>query len=405
MRRAHWGLIVCAIGSLMLARGAGGAGPDAPGSRPYWPGPSSGGSLAALIQRTISKVESDRYFIPTLFVDPRLGLNFGFRASHLNPIHHGGCITYRAAFGGTVRQLYAVTIRSRNEHRRGFTYRLQAKYELIPDHYYFGLGNLSRREDLTYYTQERYLFMAKFGFAPSQSLTFHGVVSAHRNQISRAAYIDKGEHSIEEIFHSEYLAPGLWVDPQNIWAEISATLDTRDSWARPHRGSKLEMWFGQARGTGPDLVDFVRYGFEVQHYFPLGKGRTFLARLSAEEARTSSELPIKFTELPALGGRSSLRGYLQNRFRDNGAVFWSLEYRYRLSRIAEGTLFADFGKVLPRLLDFDFSDVHRSWGAGVRFARDDMFYFRIQLAASDEDIVATVTLESAFDRADRRDRP
>ena len=82
----------------------------------------------------------------------------------------------------------------------------------------------------------------------------------------------------------------------------------------------------------------------------------------------------------------------------------TLEYRYQVSPFAETALFADFGKVMPRLLDFDFNDLHRSFGAGLRIATSDMFLFRVQAARSDETYVITGTLEAAFDREDRRER-
>ena len=119
----------------------------------------------------------------------------------------------------------------------------------------------------------------------------------------------------------------------------------------------------------------------LQLFHPLARRHILAARFAGEEARTGSTEPIKITELPSLGGANTLRGYLSDRYIGNAAALATLEYRYRLSRIVEATAFADFGKVMPRLLDFDFTDIHRSWGAGFRFASADWMYLRLQVAA------------------------
>ncbi|MCK4303896.1 MAG: BamA/TamA family outer membrane protein [Candidatus Eisenbacteria sp.] len=361
-------------------------------------------SPAGLIDRAARGFRNDKYLIPVAFVDPDLGVNAGFRAGHLNPLHRGSCVTYRAAWGGTKDYVFAVTLRSRKPYKLGWSYRLTGKCEIIPDRNYFGIGNLTTRDHWTHYTQERYLLLAKLGWAPTRWMRWDFAMSTHRNQISRAAYLEEGQNSIEDIWHSESIAPGLWLDPQNYWGETALTLDWRNCPGRPTSGLWGEAFFGWAKGTGDDSIDYARYGGEVQGYIPLGGQRVFVLRLSGEEARTAYADPIKFTELPSLGGRSTLRGYLEDRFMDNAAILATAEYRYRIAPFAEACLFADFGKVMFRLLDFDFDDVHRSWGGGLRFATSERFLFRTQVAGSDEDIVCWVTLESAFDREDRRNR-
>jgi hypothetical protein len=375
-----------------------------------------GGALSSTgwLQRMARGYAHDRYLVPVAGVDPSPGRNFGLRAGHGSFFDRDGCVTYRLAFGGTKEQLYAVTLRSRDAeltpYRSGWSYRLTAKYEIIPDKTYFGLGNASDRDSLAYYTRERYLLLASLRYALTSWVRWDFTAALQRSQIDRAAYLDSDERSIEEVFSSESEAPGMREDPQNIQGEMALILDRRDSRGHPHCGWKAEGFFGYAHGTGGDGVSFVRYGGEAQGYVPLGARHGIAVHAAGEETRTNetdaagSEVPIKLTELPSLGGRSTLRGYLNDRFIDNAAVFWTGEYRYRLSDIAEFCAFADFGRVLPRLLDFDFNDLHRSFGAGLRFASDTEFYFTLQVARSDEDVVLTGTLEPIFDRVDRRER-
>ena len=372
-------------------------------------------SPSGYLQRWARTVHSHSYLIPLAGVDPSLGTNVGLRAAHGNPLDSRGCVTYRLAYGGTREQLFALTLRSRDPYllpyEDGWSYRLTARYEVIPDKHYFGLGNVSRRKDLTFYTLERYLFLGTLRYAPSRWMRWDFSLSAHRSQIRSGAYLDDEERSIEELFGDDDRAPGWIIDPQNIQAEVALVLDGRDERARPGNGIKVETFFAFAHGTGPDIVEFVWYGGELQLYRSLAPRHVLAGRLAAEEARSDTQaphsqrfLPIKLTELPSLGGPTTLRGYLKDRYIENGAYLATLEYRYQVSPLVEACVFADFGKVLPRLLDFDFKVIHRSWGAGLRIASNEWMYLRLQGAASDEDVVLSASLESAFDRPDRRER-
>jgi len=441
-RGAAWVLLLgaaCACAAGVRAETSEPAGPD--GARGYEAEPKPAGETALLVPRllllpvraaiqvgtypvkTVSAVLSssglfDRlarahergvYLIPVPGVDPSLGLNLGLRAGHGNPFDPNGIITCRAAYGGTQEQLYSLTVRSRDiellPYRDGWSYKLMAKYEILPRKQYFGIGNLSRHDRQTFYTLEQYLYLGTLRYAPSRWMACDLTFAVHRNQLRPGADLEPGEFSLTHHFPLEPQAPGYWVDPQNMQGEIALNLDRRDARGQPHAGWAAEGFVGYALGTGPDEVDFVRYGVDAQGYLPVARSHTLALRVAGEEARTSDEQhPIKLTELPSLGGRSTLRGYLADRFIDNASVLGSAEYRYRLSPLITFSAFADFGKVLPRLLDADFNDLHRAFGAGLDFARSDQFYFRVLGARSDEDWIFTATLEPAFDRQDRRER-
>ncbi|MFH1142925.1 MAG: BamA/TamA family outer membrane protein [Candidatus Eisenbacteria bacterium] len=373
-------------------------------------------SPTGLLQRWARGVRGEgSYIIPLVGVDPSWGANIAVRAGHESPLHAGDCIAYRLAFGGTREQIYSVTLRSRDPfllpYTEGWSYRLTARYAILPDRHYFGRGNFSDRDNLAFYTLEQYLFLGSLRYAPTSRMRWDLTFSSHRNQIRNGSALDEDDRGIEQLFGHESVAPGLTFDPQNVQAEIALVLDGRDSRGRPADGVSAEGYLAYAWGTGSDIVDFVRYGGELQLCRSFGPRHVLVMRLAGEEARTDTRdprtggyLPIKFTEIPSLGGPGSLRGYLRDRYMDNAAVLTNIEYRYRVSPVVEATLFADFGKVMPRLLEFTAIDVHRSWGAGVRLATDEWMYLRLQAAASDEDVVFSATLEPVFDRWDRRER-
>lgn len=365
-----------------------------------------GGAMSGsgYLQRSASGLRNDRYFVPVAFVDPLLGSNAGFRAGHGSPFNNGGVVSYRAAYGSSKEYLAAITLRSRYPRQLGWSYRLTAKFEQIPRKNYFGMGNLTNYNNRSFYSWERYLFLGKLTWLPTPWQRWDFTVGIHRNQIGFGADLKAGETSIEQIYHSESIAPGLWVDPQNIWGEAALTLDKRNYPGRPTAGWWAEGYLGYAKGSGTDIVNYTRYGGELQAYLPCGAQGTLVLRGAGEEARTSSNDQIKFSELISLGGRSSLRGYVEDRFVDNAAMMGSVEYRIPVASGTDACFFADFGKVMDRLLDFDLHDIHRSWGAGLRFASTEQFNFRCYGAFNDENWVLNFTLESAFDRDDRRDR-
>jgi Omp85 superfamily domain len=365
-----------------------------------------GGAISGsgYVQRRASGFRNDRYFVPVAFVDPLLGSNAGFRAGHGSPFHQDGVVTYRLGYGSSREYLAAMTFRSKYPRRTGWSYRFTGKIEQIPRKNYFGMGNLTNYNNRSFYSWERYLFLGKLSWAPVDWQRWDFTVGLHRNQISGGSGLKIGETSIEQIYHSESIAPGLWVDPNNIWGEVALTLDNRNCYGRPTAGWWAEGFAGYAKGSGTDIVNYTRYGGELQGYIPIGEQGTLVFRGAGEEARTSSTDQIKFTELISLGGRSSLRGYVEDRFVDNAAVMGSAELRLPVASGTDACLFADFGKVMDRLLDFDMTDIHRSWGAGLNFATNEQFCFRCYGAVSDECWVLNFTLESAFDREDRRDR-
>jgi hypothetical protein len=387
-------------------------------------------SSAVPFDKVGRRIKNERYFIPLFGVDPRLGINAGFRAATRNPFHHRGTVTYRAAYGGATDQVYAITFRSRDPkmipYRNGWTYRLTAKYENTCRHPYFGFGNESSRDSLTYYDQERHLFLGALSYAPSDWMRWDLTLSKHGTRIGHATNLKGDERGIEEIFPDEVTSPGPAPGPNKLWGELALTLDRRNNRGRPTAGWMTEIYYGRQKGSGDDTIDFTRYGLEAQLYLPLARSHVVLLRLAGEEVSISGadstnlgELPYSTgrevlrgyaTELPNLGGRSTLRGYMEHRFIDYATLLASAEYRYAFAPMAEICLFMDFGEALPKLTDpasplrSNFEGMHRSWGGGFRFAAREDFWFRCFVAISDEDVMLTATLESAFDREDRRER-
>jgi hemolysin activation/secretion protein len=105
---------------------------------------------------------------------------------------------------------------------------------------------------------------------------------------------------------------------------------------------------------------------------------------------------LPFWALPSLGGRNTLRGYIENRF--TGQAFWhaSAEYRFwivprgfsvtdtmRVERLG-AALFYDIGTVSNGLSGLWSETVHDSYGIGFRFSLERTAQFRADLGFSKE---------------------
>jgi hypothetical protein len=100
-------------------------------------------------------------------------------------------------------------------------------------------------------------------------------------------------------------------------------------------------------------------------------------------AARSYELPgnrMPAQGLQSLGNATPLRAYPGSRFRNYGIVAGTMEYRFPILRIMDGTLFNEYGMFGKALNEPDLDNLRNSWGFGIRVRRPDMFLFRVEIA-------------------------
>jgi len=214
--------------------------------------------------------------------------------------------------------------------------------------------------------------------------------------------------------YADAFADGDGVD--QLWLFTQFGWDTRDSQAQPYEGKRIGVTANTAYQSGGEWGSVL--GVDAQHVFALppllhrgAVGReenppTDVLAFGAFVQDTVGELP--FYNLPTLGGSSTLRGYIQNRFTDRAAAHFSVEYRLnliprgyaftdtiRIERIGLG-VFYECGTVAS---DFDRLDDGRfldSYGIGLRvgFAREAVF--RVDFGWSDEGSNYTIAFGNSF---------
>ena len=181
--------------------------------------------------------------------------------------------------------------------------------------------------------------------------------------------------------------------------------DTRDSQHAPYEGGLLELNLAgiplQSNQETAAVTSIEgNYAFKIPGIFHDDGDAdeehppTDTVALGGYVVATHGELP--FWALPSLGGRDTLRGYIQNRFTDRTAWHAAAEYRLwflprgfpltdaiRIERVG-CAFFYDIGTVDDNLSDLISATVHDSYGVSFRFTLERTALFRADLGFSDE---------------------
>ncbi|MBN1283286.1 MAG: BamA/TamA family outer membrane protein [Proteobacteria bacterium] len=151
-----------------------------------------------------------------------------------------------------------------------------------------------------------------------------------------------------------------------------STLDDR---RRPRRGGLQKLALAWNQCLNSRQLSYGALTFDAEHYFPMWKlGHVFVARYNMvlEQAFGGDQVP--FYRLAVLDYRSPLRGFKRGRFRDTSSMLFNFEYLFPVSRMVEGIVFADTGRVFDGLSDFSFDSWKYSAGGGM-----NLKLFRITL--------------------------
>jgi hypothetical protein len=113
------------------------------------------------------------------------------------------------------------------------------------------------------------------------------------------------------------------------------------------------------------VSDFTFGGVEldVRHYWAPAVDHVIAANFYF--AAVTGDSP--FYKLPALGGGKRMRGYFMGRYRDQFYATVQLEYRQYFWRKWGFVVFGSLGDVAGEGIEFDFSQIKYSYGAGLRF--------------------------------------
>lgn len=153
--------------------------------------------------------------------------------------------------------------------------------------------------------------------------------------------------------------------------------DSRNSFINPTEGFQtiLNLEYGVSS------IKYLKSAIEIMYYLPQLNNKIISAfHLSFKDCKTDS---LNFLLLPSLGGNNTLRGYPQDRFINNTAIYCNAELRFKLHNRLGGITGLDFGKSWNGVPKIDLSNWIYSPVVGLRYYMDN-FIVRADFSISKE---------------------
>ncbi len=247
---------------------------------------------------------------------------------------------------------------------------------------YFGLGPASLRRNHTDYAIQATTFGARAAVRPVPIVAIGGGLE----HIDAGLFdgTDPSVPSIGEVF-DEQSAPGLTQQPDYQRSIVFVDVD----WRRPLNARKGGWYraevsrYDDRQGLG---FSFDRLDVDLRQYVSfLSERRVLVGRVAAATSNVEPEEQVPFYLMPTLGGKDTLRGFREYRFRGPHALLLQGEYRFEIWSGLDGALFYDAGKVALRRSQLDFKHLESDYGFGFRFNTDRGIVARIDAAFGSRD--------------------
>jgi hypothetical protein len=333
---------------------------------------------------------------PTARIESGFGFNLGVRFVDRDLAGRGEKLSLNAGTGGRYRQVYMASLGTGERLGKRVFLQLDGEYEQRPKDRFYGVGN-GDDAPLARYRQR---------IARVAGVLDVRTVGPLRARVSAAVKdvdfdrSDTGE-PIDELYPPEQLIGFEGV--QHVYGELDVRWDTRRP-ASPWQpeilhaaGSLLAAFAGRVRALDGG-ADFWRVGADLQHFIAVGEGPRVLSGRFHIEAVDEASDEVPFSELPRLGGKTYLRGYPADRFRDRVATVASVEYQWDLTRILSASLFVDAGRVSRDLPSLDPDQLRVGYGVALEGHTERSFLIRAMLASSiDGGIFLDVAFDPVFD--------
>jgi hypothetical protein len=329
---------------------------------------------------------------PTARLESGFGLNVGARFVNRDLVGKDEKLSLAAGVGGRYSQIYHASLGTGRRLGERVSLQVDGEYEQRPKDRFYGVGNLDDAE-LARFRQRIARVAAVLDVRTVGPL--RALVSAAIKDVE----FDRSETGapIDELYPPEALVGFDGI--RHAYGELEVRWDTRrpaTPWQPPavHSAGWMAAAFAGRASALDGGTDFWRFGADLQHFVAVGEGpRVLSARLHVEAVDESTD-DVAFTELPRLGGKTYLRGYPADRFRDRIATVASVEYQWDLTRILSASLFVDAGRVSREAPDLDPEELRVGYGVALEGHTEKSFLVRAMLASS---IDGGIFLDIAFD--------
>lgn len=324
------------------------------------------------------------YALPTISVGGREGLAGGltvFATEKLLGTGRSARVGGRYARDGS----YAAFGRIRDQRLGGspLGVTVGGGYERDADDSFYDIGNDSDDERIEYAHEEGLAgIMAELPVGEHVRLTADGEFK-HYEVLS----IDDGDPFPSEV-------PGFGgADFVSVGGLLTLDFSTAGGLYAPrvYRGTELLLGvrYGTDLSTSPTdgPLGYLRTSAELRQFVPvpfLPFDRRLALRARIERTNAPGDDTVPFYELSTLGGPDDLRGYRYDRFRDQGSLLLTAEYRWPIFNAFDAVLFADAGQVFDEVDQIGFDRFHTDFGGGFRIYGGESVAARLEIAFSPE---------------------
>lgn len=239
---------------------------------------------------------------------------------------------------------------------------LDTSYRAYPQEIFYGLGN-DAPEFRTSYELDEFDIGVNGGYQISRSIGVLGYVGFLRPDINTP-----GIHNFppSQNYFDEATAPGISDQPDYLIYRGTFVGGYQGDPYKPSGLASFEYWRYSDQTDG--RFSFNEFVFDGRGYLTLGcRQRVIAVRSFIVHESPDSGADVPFYKMETLGGRDTLRGFQNYRFRDRNQIYFSGEYRWEGNPAVELAVFYDTGKVFHETSDFDLKDLKHSTGFGLRF--------------------------------------
>jgi len=246
-------------------------------------------------------------------------------------------------------------------------------FERDPTDRFYGFGNDSQQSGESNYTTEQVYVRGKLGWNITKAFQLALVARPRYVRIDEGAFTNIPQ-TIVVYPNAKGVGGG-----SEIYGEMRATYDTRDSVDIPRDGSLAVLYGGTAQRALFSSFSYNRFGLDAHHYWTLTPRLTFAAHGYLQYMPSGNEAP--FWSRGRLGGDPSfiydqqpLRGFGAGRFNDNNLSVANFELRTRVFEltimntpgILELAPFFEAGRVFHEMSGDPFEALHPVGGIGFR---------------------------------------
>ena len=250
----------------------------------------------------------------------------------------------------------------------------EGEYENAPERSYY-MGN--RNEDRSYASE----------YGSIQIYYKQHVNSWLQTQVN-AGYRDRTiKTSRYEDDVIEQLPTSLLGNTKLYSVDNSWTFDYKNGRKRTLRGTQYKVGAGWTQSTQDPDLKFLDYHGAFHYFLPvpiLPETRRLGIKMQLRKQENIGSTAIPFYEQNSLGGSRDLRGFPSKRFRADGTILVTAEYRYPIWDFLDMVVFTDQGQPFNNYSDIALRDFRSSYGFGFHLLSQQGLAFRSEFAFSNE---------------------